>query len=108
MEQLKGQLAKGLYVDNLYELGHTCRMLAGESNHPAVLFLLAQMFYDFAWDWSKRPVTVEEAEGTAASLSPRLDELLASVERGDDLAYRQLNLLVRDLVSGLEWRPRLF
>ena len=58
---LKDNLNKGFFVDNLYEMSRLCDRLAKDSPDAPVFYVLRSVFLDFAEDWDDRPLLEDKA-----------------------------------------------
>ncbi len=76
-------IAKGRYVDNLFEMARLCAGWALDSGNPTPFFVLEQVFVGIARDWDGRPQTVEEAQALEAAVVPAISSrLLTAIEEG--------------------------
>ena len=80
LQQLRGKLGKGLYVDNLYEMARICKDMALESDNPAPFFIMQKIFLGVANYRDEAPINVEEAKLVDIELENQLKQLVSAVE----------------------------
>lgn len=79
LQQLRENLKKGFYVDNLYEMSHLCRNLALDTASPTPFFVMQYIFSNIARNWEDRPVTVEEAKLVESKMTEPLENLIEGI-----------------------------
>lgn len=96
LDELDERLEKGLFVDNLYEMANSCRMLAMDTDIPLPLFVIRHLFLEIAHDWEDRPVTVEEAKPVQSALIQPIHNLIKAIKAGSPAAniYDSLNQII--------------
>ena len=80
LQQLRERLAKGFYIDNLYEMVHLCRSLALDSNSPAPFFVMQHIFFNIARYWEDKPLPVEEAKLVQSEMVKPIEDLISGIE----------------------------
>jgi hypothetical protein len=101
------ELAKGLYVDNLYEMARECMRIAEEAKDPLAFYVLAHVFGDIARDWDERPLPAVEVEEMELRIGSPLRRVITAIERDHEPAqlHDGLNSLVWALLVAPEDLP---
>ena len=97
VHQLREKLAKGFYVDNLYEMTRLCKNLALDSVSPAPFFIMERIFLDIAGRWEDRPIQVEEAKLVEEKMIKPLEDLVEGIEA--NTSNEEMFSLVNNVVS---------
>ena len=92
LQELRGKLEKGFYLDNLYEMARLCRHLALDTTSPAPFFIMEHIFLDIARHWEGKPLLVEDAKLVEQKMIESLEDLTESLER-EAPSEEELNLL---------------
>lgn len=79
LQQLRENLEKGFYLDNLYEMARLCKSLALDTTSPAPFFFMAHIFLDIARQWEDKPLVVEEAKVVESKITKPLEELIEGI-----------------------------
>lgn len=80
LQQLRERLAKGFYVENLYEMARLCRDLALDTSRPTPFFVMQHIFSDIARYWEDKPIVVEEARLVELEIAKPLEDLISGIE----------------------------
>lgn len=97
LQELRERLAKGFYVDNLYELARVCKKLSLDTSSPAVFFIMESIFLNVARNWEDRPLPDEEALQVESKLMTPLKELVGALE--EDSTNEEVLELLNEVVS---------
>lgn len=80
LQQLQEKLAKGFYLNNLYEMARLCKSSALESNSPAPFFVMQHIFFNIARYWEDKPLPVEEARLVQSEMVKPIEDLISGIE----------------------------
>jgi len=98
LQQLRENLEKGFYLDNLYEMARLCRNLALDTASPAPFFFMETVFLNIARLWEDIPVPVEKAKQVELKLIKPLEELIEGIEKSAS-SKEAFNLLNRAVAA---------
>lgn len=98
LQQLRERLAKGFYIDNLYEMVHLCRSLALDTHSPAPFFVMQHIFFNIARYWEDKPIIVEEARLVELEMAKPLEDLISGIEANasNEQILNLLNKVISD------------
>ena len=97
LQQLRERLAKGFYVDNLYEMARLCRDLALDTSRPTPFFVMQHIFSDIAKYWEERPLSVEEAKLVEVEMTKPIKDLIGGIKA--NASSEQIVHLLNKVVS---------
>jgi len=102
INDIRKELQKGFYIDNLKEMVGICGDLMKKDN-PLVFYVIQSIFYDIVENWGGRPVTVIERGIAESYLVESINKVLDLVEKkSEDGLLIELNNLVEKYVKFLD------
>ncbi len=97
LQQLRGKLEKGFYLDNLYEMARLYKSLALDTASPAPFFVMEQVFLGIARDWEDRPLPVDEAKQVEEKILKSLEDFVDGIE--ENASSEEVSNLLNTVVS---------
>jgi hypothetical protein len=101
VSDLKQFLGEGLYPHNLRRIMECCDRGLKENEQALAAFVIRSMVGDLLREWEGQAVTVAETRRTERQLTPRLESVVAGLQRGEPAAKlgAALDELVRAFVA---------
>ena len=97
LQQLREKLEQGFYLNNLYEMAHSCKSLALDTASPVPFFVMEHIFLDIARHWEDRPLPVEEAKLVESKMMEPIKELVEVI--GANASSADIYILLNRIVS---------